>query len=159
MLTENETYREIVRYLADNNEKMSISAVCTYAKKFKDTTNMMNIAQNNFSILMEEIQKYPDLDASETLIRLSSYHMVNALTGLNDDELKNIPIEKLIRETNSLIRASAYKKRIEVQNKEDYEASIDAMRSTIFEVMAKENPELYQNVNDFLKNKKKEGEL
>ena len=43
--------------------------------------------------------------------------------------MKEVPIEKLIKETNGLIRAAAYKKRIEVQNKENYEAGLKLFRA------------------------------
>ena len=49
--------------------------------------------------------------------------------------MKEVPIEKLIKETNGLIRAAAYKKRIEVQNKENYEAGLEAVQSMVFETM------------------------
>ena len=56
-----------------------------------------------------------------------------------------------------LIRAAAYKKRIEVQNKENYEAGLEAVQSMVFETMAKDNPELYRQVSAYLNKKKSEG--
>ena len=70
--------------------------------------------------------------------------------------MKEVPIEKLIKETNGLIRAAAYKKRIEVQNKENYEAGLEAVQSMVFETMAKDNPELYRQVSAYLNKKKSE---
>ena len=159
MLLTGHTYKEIVNFLKDNGEELSQMAVCTYAKKYLATVEMVNIAQNNFSMLMDEMQKYPDLDTSEALIRLASHHVINALTSLSEDQLKEVPVDKLIRETNSLIRAASYKKRIEVQNQENFEAGLDAVKALVFEAMAKEKPELYKQVNEFLIAKKKEGSL
>ena len=70
------------------------------------------------------------------------------------EQMKEVPIEKLIKETNGLIRAAAYKKRIEVQNKENYEAGLEAVQSMVFETMAKDNPELYRQVSAYLNKKK-----
>ena len=75
----------------------------------------------------------------------------------NAEQMKEVPIEKLIKETNGLIRAAAYKKRIEVQNKENYEAGLEAVQSMVFETMAKDNPELYRQVSAYLNKKKSEG--
>lgn len=50
------------------------------------------------------------------------------------------------------IRAAAYKKRIEVQNRDNYEAGLEAVKSLVFEAMAKENPELYRQVSAYLNN-------
>ena len=132
------TYREIVAFLKENGEEMSQMAVCTYAKKYMATVEMINVAQSNFSLLMDEMNRYPDLDTSEALIRLASHHVMNALTGITEDQMKEVPVEKLIKETNGLIRAAAYKKRIEVQSRESYEAGLEAVKGLVFEAMAKE---------------------
>ena len=103
---------------------------------------------------MDEMNRYPDLDTSEALIRLASHHVMNALTNVDEEQMKEVPIEKLIKETNGLIRAAAYKKRIEVQNRDNYEAGLEAVKSLVFEAMAKENPELYRQVSAYLNKKK-----
>lgn len=157
MLLTGVPYREIAKYLTERGEPMSAMAICTYAGKFKATVEMMNIAQSNFSLLMDEMNKYPDLDTSEALIRLSSHHVINALTSLDKDSLKDVPVDKLISETNSLIRAAAYKKRVEVQNQDSLDTGLDAVKSLVFEAMAKERPELYKQVNEFLIAKKRDG--
>ena len=124
------TYKEIVTFLKENGEEMS---------------------------QMDEMNRYPDLDTSEALIRLASHHVMNALTNVDEEQMKEVPIEKLIKETNGLIRAAAYKKRIEVQNRDNYEAGLEAVKSLVFEAMAKENPELYRQVSAYLNKKKNEG--
>lgn len=151
------TYKEIVTFLGDNGEDMSQMAICTYAKKYLATVEMINVAQNNFSMLMDEMNRYPNLDTSEALIRLASHHVMNALTSVDEDQMKEMPVDKLIKETNGLIRAAAYKKRIEVQNQDSYEAGLEAVKSLVFEAMAKEQPELYRQVSAFLNKKKDEG--
>lgn len=157
MLLTGHTYKEIVKYLSENGEEMSQMAVCTYAKKYLATAQMMNIAQSNFSLLMDEMNKYPDLDTGEAMIRLASHHVINALSKVADSELSEVPVEVLIKQTNGLIRAAAYKKRIEVQNRDNYESGLKAVKSLVFEAMAKDNPELYKKVTDYLTAKKKEG--
>ena len=101
------TYKEIVAFLKENGEEMSQMAICTYARKYLATVEMINVAQSNFSMLMDEMNRYPDLDTSEALIRLASHHVMNALTNVDEEQMKEVPIEKLIKETNGLIRAAA----------------------------------------------------
>ena len=48
-------------------------------------------------------------------------------------------------------------RQIEVQNKENYEAGLEAVQSMVFETMAKDNPELYRQVSAYLNKKKSEG--
>ena len=105
------TYKEIVAFLKENGEEMSQMAICTYAKKYLATVEMITVAQSNFSMLMDEMSRYPDLDTSEALIRLASHHVMNALTNVDEAQMKQVPLEKLNKETNGLIRAAAYKKR------------------------------------------------
>ncbi len=159
MLLTGTSYKDIVDYLKENGENLSQMAICTYAKKYRATVEMLNVAQTNFNSLLELMNKYPDIDTSEALIRLSSHHMLNALSSLTEENLKDIPIDKLIRESNSLVRATAYKKRIQIQNQEESENAIDAVKSMLFELMKKEKPELYKEVNKFLNDKKEEGML
>ena len=137
------TYKEIVAFLKANGEEMSQMAICTYARKYLATVEMINVAQSNFSMLMDEMNRYPDLDTSEALIRLASHHVLNALTNVDEEQMKEVP--------------AAYKKRIEVQNKENYEAGLEAVQSMVFETMAKDNPELYRQVSAYLNKKKSEG--
>ncbi|MCB6803512.1 hypothetical protein L0P25_29735, partial [Enterocloster bolteae] len=94
---------------------------------------------------------------SEALIRLASHHVMNALTNVDEEQMKEVPVDKLIKETNGLIRAAAYKKRIEVQTRENYEAGLEAVKGLVFEAMAKEQPELYRQVSAYLNKKKQEG--
>lgn len=157
MLLTGSTYKEIVTFLKENGEEMSQMAICTYARKYLATVEMIEVAQSNFSMLMDEMDRYPDLDTSEALIRLASHHVLNALTNLDGEQMKEIPVDKLIRQTNALIRAGAYKKRIDMQSRENYEAGLEAVKSLVFEAMAKENPGLYRQVSEYLNRKKAEG--
>ena len=151
------TYKEIVAFLKENGEEMSQMAVCTYARKYLATVEMINVAQSNFSMLMDEMNRYPDLDMSEALIRLASHHVMSALTSVDEEQMKEVPVDKLIRQTNALIRAAAYKKRVEVQVRDSQETGLEAVKSLVFEAMAKEKPELYREVSAYLDRKKKEG--
>lgn len=40
------TYKEIVAFLKENGEEMSQMAICTYAKKYLATVEMINVAQS-----------------------------------------------------------------------------------------------------------------
>ena len=83
--------------------------------------------------------------------------VINTLGGAGAEMALLELLEKLIKETNGLIRAAAYKKRIEVQNRDNYEAGLEAVKSLVFEAMAKDNPELYKQVSAYLNKKKSEG--
>ncbi len=157
MLLTGSTYKEIVAFLKENGEEMSQMAVCTYARKYLATVEMINVAQSNFSMLMDEMNRYPDIDTSEALIRLASHHVMNALTNVDEKQMKLLPIDKLIKDTNGLIRAAAYKKHIEVQDRKKCEVGLEEVKSLVFEAMAKEKPELYRQVSEFLNRKKAEG--
>lgn len=49
------------------------------------------------------------------------------------------------------------KKRVEIQNQDTTEAGLDAVKSLVWEAMAKERPDLYRQVNEFLNSKKQDG--
>lgn len=159
MLLTGASYKDIVAFLKENGEEMSQMAISTYAKKYMATVEMLNVAQTNFNSLMDEMKKYPDIDTSEALIRLSGHHVLNALTGMNEEDFKKLPPDKLIRQSTSLIRAATYKKRVQIQNQEEIENAFDATKAVVFELMKKEKPELYEEVRKFLDSKKEEGAI
>lgn len=154
MLITGSTYREIVVYLKENDQEVSQMSVCRYAEKYLAAVEMIHIAQDNFSMLMDEVEKYPDLDTSEALIRLSSQHVLNALANVTENQLEDVPIDKLIQQTNGLIRAAAYKKRITIQNQNALDNGMDEIKNVVFEAMAKEQPDLYKQVSAFIKQQK-----
>ena len=59
--------------------------------------------------------------------------------------------------TLALVRAAAYKKRVEIQNQDTTEAGLDAVKSLVWQAMAKERPDLYRQVNEFLNSKRQDG--
>lgn len=157
MLLSGSIYADIVDFLKQNGVGISRSSVWRYAQAFNANLEMLNIAQENFRRMMSEMDKYPDLDTTEAIIRLASQNIFNALANASEEDWRNVSIDKMLRESNALIRAASYKKRIKIQNQESVETGLDAVKSLVFETMAKEKPELYRQVSDFLNEKKQDG--
>ena len=132
MLLSGSTYREVVEYLAANDVPISAAAVCRHAQNLNASVKELNIAQENFRKMMEEMEKYPEAD------------------------WERVKLDKVLKESTSLIRAAAYKKQIDIKNQEVLDSAVDEMKSDIFAAMAKENPELYAAVAKYL-NQKKQG--
>ena len=153
MLLSDATYAEIVDFLEDNGVSISIASVCRYAQDYDANIQALAIAQENFRAMMGELERYPDLDTTEAIIRLTSQNLVNT----TEEDWKGIKVDKMMKEATGLIRAAAYKKRVEVQNQDTTEAGLDAVRTLVFQAMAKERPDLYAEVTKFLAAKKAEG--
>ena len=122
MLLRGSTYSEIVDFLKENGVGISVASICRYAKNFNANLETLNIAQENFRRMMDELDRYPDLDTTEAIIRLTSQHLFDALAQRDPGEWQNVSVEKMLKETNGLIRAAAYKKRIEIQNQDSLES-------------------------------------
>lgn len=157
LLLSGATYSEVVDFLQANGVGISIASVCRYAKGFCENLEMLAIAQENFRRMMDEMNKYPELDTTEAIIRLASQNVFRALANASEDDWSNVKIDKMLTEANGLIRAAAYKKRVEVQNQEVSETGLDAVKALVFEAMAREQPELYKQVSAFLERKSQEG--
>lgn len=153
MLLTGVTYREIVDFLRAKGVSLSRMAVCTYAKKFLATTQMLRIAQDNFRMLTDELNKHPGLDTTEAIIQIMSNSILNTLANTQPEDWQKIGVDKLLREANSLVKVTAYK----CSRRDPGEAAMQNVSAMIFETMAKENPELFEQVRRFLDNKK--GEL
>lgn len=154
MLLTGSTYSDIVQFLKDNEQSVSVAAVCRYTRAFNANMEQLRMANENFKNMMDEINRYPELDTTEAIIRIASGNVFNRLANAEDADWDEVKLEKLLKETNGLIRATAYKKRIELQNKEIRDTAIDEMKGLMFQEMAKDNPDLYKSVVAYLNSKK-----
>ena len=150
MLLSGSTYREIVEYLKSKGVELSRMAVCTYAKKFLATVQMLHIAQENFRMLTDELDRHPGLDTTEAIIQIMSNSILNTLANAQPEDWQKISMDKLLREANSLVKVTAYKR------SHPSEAAMQDINGMLFDAMAKENPELFEQVRRFLSSKKEE---
>lgn len=157
MLLSGSTYSEVVDFLGRNGVGISIASVCRYAQAYQANVQMLAVAQENFRRMMDELDKYPDLDTTEAIIRLTSQNLLNALASASEEDWQKVSVDKMLREANALVRAAAYKKRVEVQNQDAAETGLAAVKSLVWEAMAKERPDLYRQVNEYLTSKKQDG--
>ena len=57
MLRDKATYSEIVDFLGDNGVGISVASVCRYARAYQAEVQMLNMAQENFRRMMDELDK------------------------------------------------------------------------------------------------------
>lgn len=157
MLLSGSTYSEIVDFLKENEQSISVAAVCRYARAYNANVEQLRMTNENFKNIMRELNNYPDLDTTEAIIRIVSGNVFNRLANTEEEDWNEVKLDKLMKETNALIRATAYKKRIETQNQDIKDAAIEEMKTLLFETMAKESPDLYKNVVTYLNQKKEAG--
>ena len=156
MRTTDYTYAEIADFIRSQGFQSSISSVWRYASALNETVQTLNMAQENFRVMMEEIAKYPQLDTTEGIIRIMSHQMLDMIQKLPEEKLKEIDPVDLFRQATALTRAAAYKQKTDLANKSVLEAGYEQVKVLVFEAMAKENPDLYKQVSKFLEAKKSE---
>ena len=98
MLLSDATYAEIVDFLEDNGVSVSIASVCRYAQDYDANIQALAIAQENFRAMMEELERYPDLDTTEAIIRLTSQNMFKALANTTEEDWQGIKVDKMMKE-------------------------------------------------------------
>ena len=59
------------------------------------TLNALRMSQQNFRASMEEIDKSPNLDITEGTIRLLSGQMLEAVSGMSEEKLKELDFDTL----------------------------------------------------------------
>lgn len=146
MLMSGESYREIVRYLAANGESITQSSVCRYAQRFLASAEQLRIHNENFRMLMAEIDKYPNIDTAEAILRMSSAKIFDAVAALDDEQWENVSADKLVGQAAALTRAIAYKKGIDLKAKSDEEIALEANQNLLYDTLKKENPKLYSEL-------------
>ena len=147
------TYHEIVEYIRKNGVEISISSVQRYASGLNATLESLRLAQENFRAVMEETEKYKNLDVTDGILRLLSNQVFQAINNLPEEQVQNIDFETLMKNAVALTKAVAYKKKIDIGTKDVLENGADQFQSLIFEAMANENPELYRQVKKFIREK------
>lgn len=134
------TYTEIVDYLQEHGYSLSVSSVCRYAQGYVENLQTLQIAQANFRNMLDELERYPDLDTTEALVRVASQDLMTALTAKKEEDWNAVSVDKLMNQISGLTRAVAYKKRVELRNKTDLEAGTDDVKTMLWRTMATEKP-------------------
>lgn len=151
MILGNFTYREVCDYVRDTADMtLSESAVCRYARGLNATVQDLRLASEDMRTLTEEMAKYPQLDTTEGIARLISHKVLTAVRELDDAALKETDPLKLIDRCTGLIRAVAYKSKNDVTVKNLKDVAFESFKEEIFDAMAKENPELYNQLVQFI---------
>ncbi len=157
MIDEGYIYEDIVNYLKTRNIKISASSVCRYAMRYQETTDELKFIHENFKAILEETDKYPDLDTTEATSRILSYRFLEYIQDLNLEKLKEENPTKVINAINNLIKSMAIKTTANVKSKEAKELAYEHFKEELFTSLRKEQPELYKELARYL-NDKKEGD-
>lgn len=151
MLLSGQTYREICKYLAENDVQLTQASVSRYARRFLASANELRIAQENFRMILTETERYPELDPAEAILRLASQKAFDALSLIDEDSWKDTDPDKIIANATALARAVAYKKRSDVDVKSDEEIALDKNQTLLYENLKRDNPKLYGELADYIK--------
>ncbi len=155
MILGNFTYREVCDYVRDTaNMTLSESAVCRYAQGLNATVQDLRLASENMRTLTEEMAKYPQLDTTEGIARLAAHKVLTAVRDMSDEDLKTSDPLKLIDRCAGLIRAVAYKNGNDIKVKNLKDVALESFKEEIFDALAKEKPELYRQLVQFISERK-----
>lgn len=151
MITANFTYREIVEYIKDcTGEMISQAAVCRYAHGLCESLESIRFAQETFRAVNDEINRTPDIDTTEGIIRILSHMLLTNIQKLSNEDFEGVDPMKLLKQSSELIRAAAYKRNLDLKNKEITEMGFDAVKDKVFTAIAKKYPEDYARLSAIL---------
>lgn len=151
-------YREIVEYVQNVGFEISYSSIQRYASRLNMSIQSLRLAQENFKSISLELDKYPNLDTTEGIIKIMSNIILDGVLKFDENDLQNTDPLKLMKQATELIRVAAYKKNLDLKNKDISEAGFDAVKDKFFKGLAQDNPELYKQLADYLDGKKSEME-
>ncbi len=155
MILGNYTYRDVCDFVRDMaNVTLSEAAVCRYAQGLNATVQDLRLASENMRTLTEEMAKYPQLDTTEGIARLVAHKVLSVVRDLDEEALKEADPLKLIDRCTGLIRAVAYKNESDIKVKDLKDVAFESFKEEIFDAMAKERPELYNELVRFISERK-----
>lgn len=151
------TYRDVCDFVRETaNVTLSEAAVCRYAQGLNASIQDIRLASENMRALTEEMQKFPQLDTTEGIARLISHKVLQAVREMDEIALKESDPLKLIEKATALIRAVSAKNSADIRTANLKNVAFESFKEDIFDAMAKENPELYRSLVQFI-NSKQEG--
>lgn len=151
------TYRDVCDFVRETaNVTLSEAAVCRYAQGLNASVQEIRLASENMRALTEEMQKFPQLDTTEGIARLISHKVLQAVQQMDEIALKEADPLKLIEKATALIRAVSLKNSTDIRTANLKNVAFESFKEDIFDAMAKENPELYRSLVQFI-NSKQEG--
>lgn len=150
MIKSNSTYGEIVDYIKSSGNNISLSAVQRYAVSLVRSLQALQIANQNFKAINEEMENYKNTDYTEAILILLNSKLLERINSLPDEQLQNLDTTQLVKSTVALTKAMAYKKKTDIQTKTLLENGADMLKSTVYQAMAEEEPELYREVKKFI---------
>ncbi len=153
MIKSDFTYKDIVDYIKNQGFEISQSSVQRYASSLNETLQSLKMAQENFRVVMEETEKYKNLDVSDGILRLLSNQIFQSINNFSDEQLQNIDFDTLMKNAVALTRAIAYKKKIDIDSKDILENGAEQFQAMLYDVMANERPDLYCEIKKYLKEK------
>ena len=145
------TYKEIVDYIKKTGNSVSKSAVQRYASNLMESLHTLRMTQENFRAIMEETEKYKNVDFTEPLTRLLCSQLLERINKLPDEQLQEVDIETLIKNTVALTRAVAYKKNVDAKTNSLIENGVEEFNANAYQAMKDENPKLYKELKKFIK--------
>ena len=152
MLDPTFTYKQIVDYINQNGYETSLSGVQRHAQSLNESVTNLRMTQENFKVIMSELEKHPNLDTTEGIMRLLSGYMLEAINKTSEETWQTLELKDLLKQSIALTRAAAYKSRVDVTNKDNFEKGLDYVKTMVFNTMAKQEPKLYKEVVKFLEN-------
>ena len=157
ILSNDFTYKEIVEYITQSTgEMISQAAVCRYAQGLCESLESIRFAQETLRAVNDEINRTPDMDTTEGIIRILSHILLTNIQKLSDDDFEDIDPLKLLKQASDLIRASAYKRNLDIKNKEITEMGFDTVKDKVFSALGRDDPELYKRLSEYLDRKQAE---
>lgn len=151
------TYRDVCDFVRETaNVTLSEAAVCRYAQGLNASVQEIRLASENMRALTEEMQKFPQLDTTEGIARLVSHKVLQAVQQMDEVALKEADPLKLIEKATALIRAVSLKNSTDIRTANLKNVAFESFKEDIFDAMAKENPELYRSLVQFINRKSQE---
>lgn len=139
-------YREIVQFLRENDVELSQQAVSNYARRFLATTQQLRMAHENYRFLSEEIERNPDLDTTEGIVRIVSNALLMQLANATPEDWDGLDMRTLLREATALVKVTAHKRRSDALNESDSEKAAKRVTVDLFHAISQSDPVLFEKM-------------
>lgn len=101
---------------------------------------------------IEEMEHYKNTYCIEAILMLLNNKILERINNFSDEQIQELDTTELVKSVVALTRAISYRKKSDIQTKTVLKNGAEFLKSTIYQAMAEEAPELYRDVKKFIDN-------
>ncbi|GHU92466.1 hypothetical protein FACS1894202_14880 [Clostridia bacterium] len=143
-------YSDVSEYLKEMGYSLHPSNICRYAQQFHASMAALRAANETMTRTMEMMDKQPNLDATEAIVRVMGQHLFMRLATISPEEIAEMSAKDLVSQATALVRAASGKRVNDTKVKQSVDLGLEQFTGLLYDSLKRDNPELYEQLTAYM---------